>query len=687
MWSCCSGRPSRKTESSLDVPNDANPGRDHELSVTTHDVQGSLTKSSNIVAEDDQRDIAISASPGEHSAQGQSRIETSLAEHGDSRYTYDALDEGCIRVFVLQPGPYEAPISIEIQTISLATPEEPYQALSYTWGDHSSLKKVFTSNGGHISITPNLYDALSHLRLYYAGRRMVIWADQICIDQSNIQEREEQVKLMGKIYFSAFHVAIWLSKRMATDKQVGVHLDYFFDFIRSHPNDMQKGNRENEFTGIVDSIPVDVWDTVAWVLSHSYFERAWIVQEIVNSNEAVVLCAGAHRYWYVLQNIANYVEICYVPRGRLPSTLRPLTGCLFEIYMMWGRLNRKPQHSQDDPKWTLSDLCFKTWDFKSTDPRDKVYSVAGLLDNTDQCVYQELRPDYSISLRDLYHLVFAPSVTHQRDLKVLDYCSPRLTEDWPSWHPNPRLRLGNFSKLQTAETGFQAAASTEPDVVDHGAPDRSLSFKVRYLGRLAFVSTLEMGPTYDLDHEGNDFSADDDFDYHPMMWDVLTYTANPHTKMLSPEEKDHLHSTFFCGLWPTDGTRFANATNDEKRVASETFSKEPDMEKVGEQITRIFKNITNLRFCRIEAAHNPTTVHIGQGTIGWVPRGAEIGDHLYIVHGYPMPMLTRPVKTMIGSQGPLVRRYKFMGASYVNRMMDGEAMATEGLYDEFMSVV
>lgn len=58
------------------------------------------------------------------------------------------------------------------------------------------------------SIQANLFDFLQHLRLNYAD--VVLWGDALCIDQSDILEKNIQVPLMGLIYSYAESVLAWL---------------------------------------------------------------------------------------------------------------------------------------------------------------------------------------------------------------------------------------------------------------------------------------------------------------------------------------------------------------------------------------------------------------------------------------------------------------------------------------------
>jgi hypothetical protein len=56
----------------------------------------------------------------------------------------------------------------------------------------------------------NLYAALSRLRDPDLPR--LLWADAVCIDQQNLQERSDQVRLMASIYSSAIRVIVWLGE-------------------------------------------------------------------------------------------------------------------------------------------------------------------------------------------------------------------------------------------------------------------------------------------------------------------------------------------------------------------------------------------------------------------------------------------------------------------------------------------
>jgi hypothetical protein len=58
-------------------------------------------------------------------------------------------------------------------------------------------------------VTANLQKALVALR---KAEPRILWDDAICMDQTNILERNHQVQLMWDIYSGAEDVAIWLGQ-------------------------------------------------------------------------------------------------------------------------------------------------------------------------------------------------------------------------------------------------------------------------------------------------------------------------------------------------------------------------------------------------------------------------------------------------------------------------------------------
>ena len=91
----------------------------------------------------------------------------------------------------------------------------PYEALSYFWGGEQKTESIIIvdhredkQGNQKLAVTLNLYEALLQLQDHDISR--IIWADGVCIDQSNTREKEVQIPLMAEIYAKASRVIVWL---------------------------------------------------------------------------------------------------------------------------------------------------------------------------------------------------------------------------------------------------------------------------------------------------------------------------------------------------------------------------------------------------------------------------------------------------------------------------------------------
>lgn len=101
-----------------------------------------------------------------------------------------------------------------------------FTALSYVWGD-SAVRDCILVNGRPFQATTNLATALRHIprlwqesKLRTGSRRgssrllqepLRVWADAICINQEDVGERSQQVRLMKRLYSEAELVMCWLA--------------------------------------------------------------------------------------------------------------------------------------------------------------------------------------------------------------------------------------------------------------------------------------------------------------------------------------------------------------------------------------------------------------------------------------------------------------------------------------------
>jgi Heterokaryon incompatibility protein (HET) len=130
------------------------------------------------------------------------------------QFAYRALNSeeaDSFRLLNLLPGDDESPIQCELRHTRGSDTSHSYEALSYPWGD-PTLESEFLLNGSLHRITHNLERALRSLRHRSDGPARTLWVDAICIDQSQVFERNHQLAQMGEIYAAAHRVIIWLGE-------------------------------------------------------------------------------------------------------------------------------------------------------------------------------------------------------------------------------------------------------------------------------------------------------------------------------------------------------------------------------------------------------------------------------------------------------------------------------------------
>lgn len=116
------------------------------------------------------------------------------------------LDLDQIRLVSLRPGRWTDPLICELNQVLLED-SPAYCALSYVWGDRSSMRLINLNNASFL-VTSNLEAALRRLR--HPTRSLHLWVDMLCIDQSSTDERTHQVNLMSSIYSGAREAVLWL---------------------------------------------------------------------------------------------------------------------------------------------------------------------------------------------------------------------------------------------------------------------------------------------------------------------------------------------------------------------------------------------------------------------------------------------------------------------------------------------
>jgi hypothetical protein len=105
-------------------------------------------------------------------------------------FEYEPLPRGddgqWIRLIELRCGQGSDKIECSIQHANLADNPQ-YEAISYCWGDPTIRSTISCSDGRHVTVTANLYAALSAIRSEDENR--LLWADALCIYQDRYRSK------------------------------------------------------------------------------------------------------------------------------------------------------------------------------------------------------------------------------------------------------------------------------------------------------------------------------------------------------------------------------------------------------------------------------------------------------------------------------------------------------------------
>jgi hypothetical protein len=121
----------------------------------------------------------------------------------------------------------------------------------------------------------NLYDFLD-LCAHDAslGLQGHLWIDALSINQGDIQERCEQVKLMSSIYQTATKVVVWLGPE---DHTTAKAIDLMHGMLRLEPGEQKKLHPTDVKPGHANSLlDLDSWQALIRFFQREWFNRTWM---------------------------------------------------------------------------------------------------------------------------------------------------------------------------------------------------------------------------------------------------------------------------------------------------------------------------------------------------------------------------------------------------------------------------
>ncbi|KAJ9143520.1 hypothetical protein NKR23_g6600 [Pleurostoma richardsiae] len=257
-------------------------------------------------------------------------------------------------------------------------PNYSYEALSYVWGLSTEGHTITLDDRGNIPVTDNLFAALRRLR--NRDMRRVLWVDSLCINQQSIEERNEQVQMMGRIYNSATSVVVWLG-----DTEVNTPQPIPDQELVSEEASDSELDADEESNG--DKKPEDplltwqkeILNRTLTTASPPWWTRAWVTQELVLAYDIRVAFGPIEVDWETFYSDMSSVWTTVSKLGRLIS------------------LRQNRQYWQYEG--SIGETALLTRYCDATDLRDKVYSLLSLVKPAQA---QLLKPNYALDPAEIF---------------------------------------------------------------------------------------------------------------------------------------------------------------------------------------------------------------------------------------------------------------------------------------------
>lgn len=423
-----------------------------------------------------------------------------------------------IRLLELLPG--RGTIRCRLRVADLETVKGTYEPISYCWRTPqnkihhhhhhhhmhptgSLMMGVATRQGFRIqvdgtgvTISENLHAALLRIRRSRQGpgtgsgeegEARVLWADALCINQADTAEKSIQVAMMRDIYQGGRRTLSWLGgSSFWSEIAFGT-----IERRKWHPRgdcgkaQQLEGNpcttsawAWGEASNSLRRLRGRLWDyifgvSLTWTFKRPYFERVWVIQEVAKSPRVTVLCGRHEVDWDALAS-----EIRSTGSHPGPGTLPFLTIDDMRRRRLSGT-------------WGLPEVMKRLRHTQATDARDKLYSVLGLVTDSQKTI--PVHVDYSRDVDDIF-LEFSRNViltTGKLDGLSMGYgSSPEDRKDVPSWvwNPQPTWRHGVLSS-KNSKSSYPFKASGD-SVCHPEFKDRRLGLRGYIVGQVSVTGCI-----------------------------------------------------------------------------------------------------------------------------------------------------------------------------------------------------
>jgi hypothetical protein len=349
--------------------------------------------------------------------------------------------------------------------------DHPYEAISYVWGNDEQKSREIILNGLPFPVSSVVHDILEGHSSSFKTR--FLWIDSICIDQTDLKERSEQVRLMRDIYHGTERVVVWLGH--SDDAQLMPRLLTLLKGL-IFMNNFSDADLCKFFDGQTKS---PSWLALVKLYQNPWFRRVWVIQEIAVATKVHVIYGGRYLDWMELvYTMSAFLEPEMSTLLLTTENVRDKRELILALRSAQQMERYRDELHMKNPL-SLQEVILGCSTSLATDPRDKVYGLLGIATDLDP-LDESLFPDYDKSVEEVYTAIARHFLSKDDDadadaLHILPLAGighSRTLQHLPSWVPdfsgeprtNPFAHTENGNGLK-----YRASGTSKPQI--HSAPD------------------------------------------------------------------------------------------------------------------------------------------------------------------------------------------------------------------------
>ena len=522
-----------------------------------------------------------------------------------------------------------------------------YIALSYEWGApapeapgtgwrHKMVRGLeMTVNGFGVQLRPNLLRLLRLLRSRNEESQPAIWVDAICINQSNADEKGHQVSIIGEIFANASDVIVGLNDSAGLAEKGVEYLNRIAAAANTTRNQAHEHEQVmSETLALLE--PSGAWDALFDLFDDTWWQRMWIVQEVVLASNAIFLIGSVSFSFKALEALAS--AEASIRKFLSTSNNRHLDR--FSHDLGWTAAKNILQTRREYLQRVRPALPVLFWRFRNhrcTLIQEKIYALLAMCD--PQTAPPRYLVDYGRGAPEIYGDFLRWYIRKYRNLDILSLCVPSRQDSWrgyysgksiiPHWYSQIfnstnndaareclPLTLGTFGGGRAMDIYTAGGDGTIPSLVQHlAASSDGLDWTRLPLLGTSFDTVREIVPI--ADEEGHVSIAS------------LQQHARTHFLRSGISGIEAFWRTLLADQWPV-GKRLSQAVQFKGARIPPTSIDE------NERLLNILNPEYDMRFLT-----GRSLAITSAGHIGLVPKLAKPEDEIVIMPGGAVPLVLR----------------------------------------------